>query len=60
METLIGYLMIVGGVLAFATFYKPHMREPGTPSQRCRVKRRNFYQPVKSVNNRTKGGSSHG
>jgi hypothetical protein len=59
METLIGYIFFVGGVLAFATFYKPHMREPGTPSQRCRANRR-FLPAGKNVNNRTKGGSSHG
>lgn len=56
METLIGYIFVVGGVLAFATFYKPHMREPGTPSQRCRANR----CPCRDTNNRTKGGSSHG
>jgi hypothetical protein len=59
METLIGYIVVVGGMLAFATFYKPHMREPGTPSQRCRANRR-FYRLVKTVSNRTTGGSSHG
>ena len=59
METLIGYIVIMGGLLTLATLHKPQMREPGTPSQRWRANRR-FYQPVKNVSNRTKGGSSHG
>lgn len=60
MEALIGYIVIMGGLLTLATLYKPQMREPVTPSQRCRDDRRSFYRLVKSVTNRTIGGSSHG
>ena len=56
MEALIGYIVIMGGLLTLATLYKPQMREPGTPSQRCRANR----CPRGGTTNRTIGGSSHG
>ena len=56
METLIGFLVVMGGLLLWATLYKPQLREPGTPSQRCRDDR----CPCRDTTNRTMGGSSHG
>lgn len=48
METLIGYIVVMGGVLTFATFYKPQKRNPASQT--------------KDVGTSTEpsGGSSHG
>lgn len=40
METLIGYLFVMGGLLAFSVFFpfkraRPQQRQACTPSQRC-------------------------
>lgn len=56
MEALIGFLATMGGVLLFATLYKPQMRNPGTLSQRCRA----TECPCRDTNHRTTGGSSNG
>lgn len=48
METLIGYIVVMGGVLTFATFHKPQKRNPSSQT--------------KDVGKSTEplGGSSHG
>lgn len=48
METLIGYLIVMGGAFTFATFYKPQKRKPSSQAKDGG----NTHEPL--------GGSSHG
>lgn len=48
METLIGYLVVMGGLLTFATLYKPHKRNPSSQTKDS------------GTPTRTTGGSPHG
>jgi hypothetical protein len=50
------FVVVMVLLLSAATLYKPHMREPDTPSQRCRANQ----CPCRDTSNRTTGGSSHG